>query len=189
MLVALVGTAQGADRIYWTSFDSGKVEWANLDGSGGTHELNATGVTIVESGGYGYGMGGAIDPVQQRYYWANQAGSKIVWANLDDSGGGELPTGAATVSSPDGISVDPVGRRVYWSNSGDKISYANLDGSGGGDLATGSASVSSPHGTTVFPALGPHLLDQLELHRRRLGRLRRNGRQRRQNPADHRGDR
>jgi hypothetical protein len=147
--LALAPAAGAADRIYWTSFDSGKVEWANLDGSGGTHELNATGATISTQG---YGMGGAIDPIGQRYYWANQQNGKINWANLDGSGGGDLPTGSATVSGPDGISVDPIGRRVYWSN-GNKISYANLDGSGGGDLATGGASVSSAHGTTVYPAL------------------------------------
>ena len=147
---AFAPAAGAADRIYWTSFDSGKIEWANLDGSGGTHELNATGATISTQG---YGMGGAIDPVGQRYYWANQQDGKINWANLDGSGGGDLPTGSATVSGPDGVSVDPIGRRVYWSN-GNKISYANLDGSGGNDLATGAAPVDSAHGTTVYPALG-----------------------------------
>lgn len=150
LLAALAPAAGAADRIYWTSFDSGKIEWANLDGSGGTNELNATGATISTQG---YGMGGAIDPVGQRYYWANQMDGKINWANLDGSGGGDLPTGSATVSGPDGISVDPIGRRVYWTNEG-KISYANLDGSGGGDLPTGSASVDHAHGTTVYPALG-----------------------------------
>ena len=58
------------------------------------------------------------------------------------------------MSGPDGIAVDPIGRRVYWANGTSKISYANLDGSGGADLVTGAASVDSPHGTTVYPALG-----------------------------------
>jgi hypothetical protein len=59
------------------------------------------------------------------------------------------------VNGPSGISVDPVGRRVYWANSfGSSISFANLDGSGGGDLDTGTASVESPIATTVFPASG-----------------------------------
>lgn len=150
LAAVFVPAAGASDRIYWTNFDSGKVEWANLDGSGGAHELNSAGATISTQG---YGMGGAIDPVGQRYYWANQVDGKIVWANLDGSGGGDLPTGSATVSGPDGISVDPVGRRVYWSNGTSKISFANLDGSGGADLPTGGASVSSPHGTTVYPAL------------------------------------
>lgn len=150
-LAVLVPSAGAADRIYWTSFDTGKVYWSNLDGSGGVQELNASGATISPMG---YGMGGAIDPVAQRYYWANQIDATINWANLDGSGGGVLPTGASTVSGPAGVSVDPVGRRAYWTNESDTIAYANLDGSGGQKLATGSASVSFPAGTTVFPASG-----------------------------------
>ena len=152
LAAALVApSAQGADRIYWTSFNAGKVYWSNLDGSGGVHELNAAGATISPMG---YGMGGAIDPVQQRYYWANQTDGVINWAALDGSGGGVLPTGAGTVSGPIGVSVDPVGRRAYWANESGSIAYANLDGSGGQKLATPGASVSSPTGTTVFPASG-----------------------------------
>lgn len=144
-------SAGAADRIYWTSDDTGKVYWSNLDGSGGVQELNAAGATISPMG---YGYGGAIDPVAGRYYWANQIDGVINWAALDGSGGGVLPTGAATVSGPFGVSVDPVARRAYWSNEPGSIAYANLDGSGGQNLVTTGASVSSPKGTTVFPASG-----------------------------------
>ncbi|HEX3241099.1 MAG TPA: YncE family protein [Solirubrobacterales bacterium] len=147
----VVASALGADRIYWTSFNDGKVHWSNLDGSGGVQELNSTGAVISPMG---YGMGGAIDPVQGRYYWTNQTDGVINWAALDGSGGGVLPTGAGTVSGPIGVSVDPVGRRAYWANENGSIAYANLDGSGGQKLATPGASVSSPTGTTVFPASG-----------------------------------
>jgi DNA-binding beta-propeller fold protein YncE len=153
-LCALGVAAPGAaakDRIYWTSFDTGRVNWANLDGSGGVQELNVTGATIAPEG---YGFGGDIDPVQQRFYWANQIDGTINWANLDGSGGGHLNTGTASVSEPDGISVDSVGRLVYWANGNDTIGYANLDGSGGGDLTTGMGTVDNPHGTTAFPAAG-----------------------------------
>src|SRR5262249_39822173 len=35
-----------------------------------------------------------------RIYWANNGGSKISFANLDGSGGGDIPTFTATVSQP-----------------------------------------------------------------------------------------
>ncbi|HEY5977198.1 MAG TPA: hypothetical protein VIT85_05030 [Solirubrobacterales bacterium] len=151
MLAALVGTAHGADRIYWTSLGDGKVYWANLDGSGGMQELNASGTSLAADDS---SNGGAIDPVQQRFYWANYEESKIHWAKLDGSGGGDLATGSATVVAPGGVSVDPVARRVYWANVNDVISYANLDGSGGGDLSTPGASSDGVTATTVFPAAG-----------------------------------
>ncbi|HEY1355577.1 MAG TPA: YncE family protein, partial [Solirubrobacterales bacterium] len=137
-----------ADRIYWTSFDSGTVQWANLDGSGGIHEVNPGAATISPMG---YGFGNAIDPVQERVYWANQQQGKIDWANLDGSGGGDLDTGAATVSGPSGLSFDPKGRRVVWSNESGQISYARVDGGGGGDLNTSGATVATPYGATVYP--------------------------------------
>ena len=147
----LAPLAQGADRIYWASYDTGKVYWSNLDGSGGVQELNAAGAVISPSGN---GYGGAIDPVTQRYFWTNQTDAKINWAALDGSGGGVLPTGAASVSSPLGVSVDPVARRAYWSNENGSIAFANLDGSGGQNLPTTGATVATPMGTTVFPASG-----------------------------------
>ncbi len=147
--VSMAATARAADRIYWTSFDSGTVQWANLDGSGGIHEVNPGAATISPMG---YGFGNAIDPVQERVYWANQQQSKINWANLDGSGGGDLDTGAATVSGPSGLSFDPNGRRVIWSNEGGQISYARVDGSGGGDLNTTGAITTNPFGATVYPA-------------------------------------
>ena len=147
--VPMAATAHASDRIYWTSFDSGTVQWANLDGSGGIHEVNPGAATLSPMG---YGFGNAIDPVRERVYWANQAQGKINWANLDGSGGGDLETGAATVSGPSGLSFDPQGRRVLWSNESGQISYARVDGSGGGDLDTTGAIVASPFGATVYPA-------------------------------------
>ncbi|HEY7256449.1 MAG TPA: YncE family protein [Solirubrobacterales bacterium] len=140
---------RSADRIYWTSFDSGTVQWANLDGSGGVHEVNPGAATISPMG---YGLGNAIDPAQERVYWANQQQGKIDWANLDGSGGGDLDTGAATVNGPSGLSFDPRGRRVFWSNESGQISYARVDGSGGGDLSTTGATATKPFGATVDPA-------------------------------------
>jgi hypothetical protein len=83
-------------------------------------------------------------------------GSTISYVNLDGSGGGDLDTGAATVSPVRGIALDPAAGRIYWANSSpaNKISYANLDGSGGADLTVTGAAVNWPTGLAVDPAAG-----------------------------------
>jgi hypothetical protein len=146
--VAHGATAHAADRVYWATFVKDTISFANLDGSGGTSDLNTTGATVDEP------IGLAIDPVGGRVYWANHTGGKISSASLDGSGGEDLKTGAATVSGPIGVAIDVVARRVYWANESGKISYANLDGSGGADLNTGAASLANPAGIAVNPAGG-----------------------------------
>ena len=98
----------------------------------------------------------ATAAADDRVYWANYTGNKISFANADGSGGaGDLSTGAATVSNPFGIAVDPAAGRVYWANyAGNKISFANLDGSGGADLTITGATVSGPEGLAIDPAAG-----------------------------------
>jgi hypothetical protein len=154
-----------AGRIYWANwgYDSNYVagggttiSWANLDGSGGG-DLDTGNATV--KGPHGL----AIDPAAGRVYWANYgllsqggSGTKISYANTDGSGGGDLNTGAATVSGPRGVAVDPAAGRIYWANYGDgfgtTISYANLNGSGGGDLMTVGATVEGPEGVALDPA-------------------------------------
>jgi DNA-binding beta-propeller fold protein YncE len=91
-----------------------------------------------------------------RIYWANYAANTISWANLDGSGGGELPTTGAPLDGPMGLAVDSATGRLYISNYGSTgvsnlISWANLDGSGGGGFQTGNATVSGPHGVAIDP--------------------------------------
>lgn len=149
-----------AGRIYWANWGlSGNVgegttiSYANLDGSGGG-DL-ATGSATV-AGPHGL----AIDPAAGRIYWPNYGprdlgnGTTISYANLDGTGGGDLNTGAATVSGPRGVAIDPAAGRIYWANYGPTgrgatISYANLDGSGGGDLMTMGATVEGPEGVAL----------------------------------------
>jgi len=45
--------------------------------------------------------GVAIDPVAQRIYWANTGSNQISWANLNGSGGGNIPTPGAHPAGPD----------------------------------------------------------------------------------------
>ena len=91
--LAAPATAHGADRIYWSNFDSGNpartIAYRNLDGSGGLN-LNTTGATVDGA------MGMALDPSHGRVYWTNWGadigmghghGTTISYANLDGSGG------------------------------------------------------------------------------------------------------
>ena len=88
-------------------------------------------------------------------YWTNYGATKLSFAGLDGSGGGDLATGTATVTMPFGTAIDAAAGRIYWANYGaNKISFARLDGSGGGDVPTGSATVNQPAGVAVDPAAG-----------------------------------
>ncbi len=111
--------------------------------------INVTGATMNGPRGL------TLDPAAGRVYWANNAGNKISFANVNGSGGGDLSTTGATVSGPWGVAIDPAAGRIYWSNStGGKISFARLDGSGGGDLATTGATVDGPSGVAIDPGAG-----------------------------------
>jgi DNA-binding beta-propeller fold protein YncE len=89
-------------------------------------------------------------------YWGNYNGTTISFANLNGTGGGgDLPTGTATVNNAYGIAIDSAAGRLYWANfGGDAISVANLDGSGGHDLTISGATVSGPSGIAINPAVG-----------------------------------
>ena len=139
--------AMAADRIYWTTpYGANKIYVAKLDGSDTVPaEVNLTGATVNTP------WGAALDPAAGKIYWANYFGNKISFANLAGGGGGDLATGAATVSGPSSnVVVDHAAGKIYWGNtSGNKISWANLNGSGGGDLNTGTATVSGPVGVAI----------------------------------------
>lgn len=61
-----------------------------------------------------------------------------------------MTTTGATVSTPNGVAVDPAAGRIYWANAaGNKISSAGLGGGGGFDLPTLTATVDNPG----FPSL------------------------------------
>jgi hypothetical protein len=149
--VALIAvpTASAANMIFWTTpFGANQIYVANLDGSSAVPAaLNTTGGTV--SGPWGV----AVDPAAGRAYWANYSGSKISFARLDGSGGGDLNTGTATVSGPEGVAIDTREGKIYWPNySANKISFAKLDGSGGGDLNVIGTTNSQPWGIVIDSA-------------------------------------
>ena len=124
--LAAPATAHGADRIYWSNFNSGNpartIAYRNLDGSGGLN-LSTAGATVDGA------MGMALDPSHGRVYWTNWGadtgmghghGTTISYANLDGSGGGgDLPIAPAFVVGPHGLAIDPVAGKIYWPNFGD----------------------------------------------------------------------
>jgi hypothetical protein len=80
----------------------------------------------------------------------------IGYANLDGSGGGgELDISGATANKPHGVTIDPAGGRIYWTNLDSTIFYANLDGSGGGgQLNTSGATDRGGIGMAIDPLEG-----------------------------------
>jgi DNA-binding beta-propeller fold protein YncE len=109
-------------------------------------------------------VGAALAPTARaadRIYWSNYAANSISFANLNGSGGGALPTGAATVFGPMGLAIDSAKGRIYWANwglggpieagDGKSISFASLNGSGGRTVLIDPAFVNGPHGLAIDP--------------------------------------
>ena len=70
----------------------------------------------------------AIDPKNSKIYWTEQTGKNkgnIKRANLD---GSNVQTLKTLQSVPKSITVDAIGRKLYWTNSRGAIQQANLNG-------------------------------------------------------------
>ena len=113
--------------MYWTDWDTNKIQRANLDGSN-VQDLVTTGL------GSPYGI--ALDVAAGKMYWADAGLAKIQRANLNGSNVQNLsPLG---LSVPICIALDVAGGKMYWTDRGTgKIQRANLDGSNVQDLVFG----------------------------------------------------
>lgn len=142
-----VAVDAAAGRIYWIEDPADAIKFANLDGGGSVGTLTTTGTEL--SGGQGL----SLDKAAGRIYW--DSNEKVWFANLDGSGGGEIPAGGATLAGPQGVAPDPANGRIYWANVGGSmvpVSSARLDGSGEGeDIEGGAASTSLPSGLALDP--------------------------------------
>ena len=117
-----------APPIYWTNYDTEKIQRANLDGSD---------VQDLVTQGLGGPFGIALDVVGGKMYWTDIYTDKIQRANLDGSNIEDLVTRTQGLSGPNGIALDVVGGKMYWTDSrAEKIQRANLDGSNIEDLVT-----------------------------------------------------
>ncbi|HEY1775963.1 MAG TPA: hypothetical protein VGG41_07370, partial [Solirubrobacteraceae bacterium] len=79
---------------------------------------------------------GASPPQTGLIYWGDNSANKISEADLPSGGSGSvLDTGGATVSAPNGVSIDAAANTIYWVNAtANSISEASLDGSGGSNV-------------------------------------------------------
>ena len=118
---------QTAGAIYWTDWDTNKIQRAHLNGSN-VQDLITTGL------GSPYGI--ALDVAGGKMYWADAGTAKIQRANLDGSNIQNLvPLG---LGLPICIALDVPGGKMYWTDRGTgKIQRANLDGSNVEDLVFG----------------------------------------------------
>ena len=117
-------------KIYWTEETSdrtGKIQRANLDGT------NVELVKDLTSAPRGI----AVDNVNGKIYLANSYG-KVQRLNLN--GSNFQPNLITGLESPEGIAVDAVSRKLYWTEKG-SISRANLNGKNIENIVTG---VNSP---------------------------------------------
>ena len=114
----------GTPKIYWTDWNGGKIQRANLDG---------TGVEDLVSGLKGTSHI-ALDLGDGKMYWTATEAGKIQRANLDGTGVEDLVSG---LRWPRGIALDLGNGKMYWTDAGrNKIQRANLDGTGVEDLVS-----------------------------------------------------
>ena len=135
----LVTASRGEDllTIFWTDYDTEKIQRANLDGSS-VEDLVTQGLS--SPGGI------ALDVVGGKMYWTDWRTKKIQCANLDGSDVQALVTQG--LRWPRGIALDVEGGKMYWTDSGtEKIQRANLDGSNIEDLVT--QGLSGPFGIAL----------------------------------------
>jgi hypothetical protein len=112
--------------LYWTDSFTGKIQRANLDG---------TGVEDLVTGLFDP-FGIALDVAAGKMYWTDSGTDKIQRANLDGTGVEDLVTTGLSV--PRGIALDLAASKMYWTDFFTaKIQRANLDGTGVEDLVTG----------------------------------------------------
>ena len=113
-------------KMYWADNAAGKIQRANLDGSGVEDLISGLdGPTDL-----------ALDQDGGKIYWLTERGEdRIQRANLDGTEVQDLVTGAGALG---GLVLDLVADKIYWtSHNTGKIQRANLDGSGVEDFITG----------------------------------------------------
>ena len=128
---ATTTTASQVWKMYWTDWDTEKIQRSNLDGSG-VEDLVTTGLRSPS--------GLALDVSGGKMYWTDANARKIQRSNLDGSGVEDLVTRG--LGFPIGIALDVSGGKMYWTDGrslrgGDgEIRRSNLDGRGREDLVT-----------------------------------------------------
>ena len=138
-----VPVPESQGKMYWTDWETDKIQRANLDGSQ-IEDLVTTGLDLPS--------GLALDVAGGKMYWVDAGTDKIQRANLDGSQIEDLVTTGLFV--PRSLALDVAGGKMYWTDEDwteGRIQRANLDGSQIEDLLT---EVSSPAGLALDLAAG-----------------------------------
>jgi hypothetical protein len=117
-------------RVYWANLGNDTVSSVSLDGSD-ARNLNTTGATIVQPRGL------ALDPVARRLYWINWQldGQAVGYANLDDSGGANLPPATKSTNFRNGLVLgDGV---LYWLTGFNQLAFQAVAGQPDGVIGVG----------------------------------------------------
>ena len=126
------------DKIYWTDNSAGKIQRANLDGSGIEDVL--TGITVHSL---------VVDQIGAKMYWTDPTGVRIRRSDLDGTSIEDLVT---SLGQPGGIALDVGGGKMYWTDAGlNTVERANLDGTGQEVLV---GTISGAHGLRLDVAGG-----------------------------------
>ncbi len=123
-----IGASESArpfTKLYWTEFNTGSVEKANLDGSAPEDIQTSPGGQI----------GVAVDSTRGKIFWGDQALQKIRRSNLDGTNVEDI---IDTSHSILGLSVDPISAKLYWVDQLlQNVQRANLDGTDIEEVVTG----------------------------------------------------
>ncbi len=146
-------------KIYWANWDSGQIQVANLDGTPLHTNPDVFIDTLFTAPGNNL-CGVAVDPANNKIYWANFSTSEIWVGNLDGTGTASILFTDPPGSGPSGVAIDPAGGKIYWTNQPtDQVRVGNLNGSGSASTLFGSDALvpsaeDNPIGVAVDPAAG-----------------------------------
>ena len=130
-------------KIYWSDQSHNQIGRANLDGSGQTFIIASPCSANV---GFFCTAGGniAIDPVKRKLYWTTAYCSDASCSSpstflgdirRSDLDGANIETVVTAVGRPASIQIDPIGKKIYWTDDvNDIVRRANLDGTQVDDL-------------------------------------------------------
>ena len=127
-------------KIYWVDVDLFKIWRANLDGTNQTVLIHSPCVSSIGNQCF-FNGGLAVDSVNKKLYWTtvycsdNSCSTVLGDILRSDLEGSNIETVVAGVGSPDSIQIDPIGKKIYWTDFViDVVRRSNLDGTQIDDL-------------------------------------------------------
>ena len=128
------------NKMYWTDAGTARIQCANLDGTN-VQTLVSTGARSLQ--------GIALDVTDGKIYWIAleatgvNAFGKIQRADLD---GSNITDVVNIVQDPDGLALDVVGRKLYWTEWTSFVSTKVITFANSGNINVGNAGVDNTKG-------------------------------------------